>query len=154
MVQTPDQGQEFAIVNKALTKVPRPHLTGVVLGKDIKLGDLQLNAIDDNNVVWVCTDIVGWWNLPDPETVDLDKGWGDGSYQSKGRYRTRVLELKGVILPPDASKITVARDTLVRAVDLVRSTAWLVVNEPDYTKAVKVRLSGKPNIDNVNARDV
>lgn len=152
MVQTPNQGQENAIVNRALTKVPRPHLTGVVLGKDIKLGDLQLNAIDDNDVVWVCTDIVGWWNLPDPETVDLDKGWGDGSYQSKGRYRTRVLELKGVILPPDASKITVARDTLVRAVDLVRSTAWLVVNEPDYTKAVKVRLSGKPNIDNVNAR--
>ena len=152
MVQTPDQGQENAIVNRALTKVPRPHITGAVLGKDIKLGTLQLNAIDDNNVVWVCTDIEGWWNLPDVEVQDLDKGWGDGSYNSKGRYRSRILTLEGVILPPDASKITVARDTLVRAIDLIRTTAWLVVNEADYTKAVKVRISGKPRIDNVNAR--
>lgn len=152
MVQTPNQGQENAIVNRALTKVPRPHITGAVLGKDIKLGDLQLNAIDDNNVVWVCTDIEGWWNLPDVEVQDLDKGWGDGSYNSKGRYRSRILTLEGVILPPDASKITVARDTLVRAIDLIRTTAWLVVNEADYTKAVKVRISGKPRIDNVNAR--
>jgi hypothetical protein len=152
MVQTPDQGQENAIVNRALTKVPRPHLTGAVLGKDIKLGDLQLNAIDDNDVVWVCTDIEGWWNLPDVEVQDLDKGWGDGSYNSKGRYRSRILTLEGVILPPDASKITVARDTLVQAINLIRTTAWLVVNEADYTKAVKVRISGKPRIDNVNAR--
>lgn len=152
MVQTPDQGQEFGIVNKALTKVPRPHLTGMVLGKDIKLGDLQLNAIDDNDVVWVCTDIGGWWNLPDVEVLDLDKGWGDGSFQSKGRYRTRILELEGVILPPDASKVQSARDTLVRAINLVRNTTWLIVNEADYTKAVKVRLSGKPKIENVNAR--
>jgi len=152
MVQTPDQGQEFAIVNNALTKVPRPHLTGVVLGKDIKIGDLQLNAIDDNDVVWVCTDIGGWWNLPDVEVLDLDKGWGDGSYQSKGRYRTRILELEGVILPPNASKVQVARDTLIRTVDLIRDTTWLIVNEADYTKAVKVRLSGKPKIENVNAR--
>lgn len=152
MVQTPNQGQENAIVNVALTKVPRPHITGIVLGKDIKLGDLQLNAIDDNNVVWVCTDIKGWWNLPDSEVQDLDKGWGDGSYNSKGRYRSRILELSGVILPPDASKVLAARDTLVRALDLIRTTSWLIVNESDYTKAVKVRVSGKPNIENVNAR--
>lgn len=152
MVQTPNQGQENAIVNRALTKVPRPHLTGAVLGKDIKLGDLQLNAIDDNDVVWVCTDIKGWWNLPDTEIQELDKGWGDGGYNSKGRYRSRILELEGVILPPDASKVQSARDTLVRALDLIRDTAWLVVNEPDYTKAVRVRLSGKPNIENTNAR--
>ena len=152
MVQTPDQGQENAIVNRALTKVPRPHLTGIVLGKDVKLGNLQLNAIDDNDVVWVCTDIKGWWNLPDSEIQDLDKGWGDGSYNSKGRYRSRILELEGVILPPDASKVQSARDTLVRALDLIRTTTWLVVNEPDYTKAVKVRVSGKPNIENTNAR--
>jgi hypothetical protein len=152
MVQTPDQGQENAIVNRALTKVPRPHITGIVLGKDIKLGTLQLNAIDDNDVVWVCTDIKGWWNLPDTEVQDLDKGWGDGGYNSKGRYRSRILELEGVILPPDASKVQSARDTLVRALDLVRDTVWLVVNESDYTKAVKVRISGKPNIENTNAR--
>jgi hypothetical protein len=152
MVQTPNQGQENAIVNRALTKVPRPHITGIVLGKDIKLGDLQLNAIDDNDVVWVCTDIKGWWNLPENEIQELDKGWGDGSYNSKGRYRSRILELEGTILPPDASKVQSARDTLVRALDLIRDTAWLVVNEPDYTKAVKVRLSGKPNIENTNAR--
>ena len=113
MVQTPNQGQENAIVNVALTKVPRPHITGIVLGKDIKLGDLQLNAIDDNDVVWVCTDIKGWWNLPDSEVQDLDKGWGDGSYNSKGRYRSSILELSCVILPPDASKVRAARYTLV-----------------------------------------
>jgi hypothetical protein len=152
MVINPNQGQENQLVNKALTKVPRPHLTGMVLAQDIKFGDLQLNAIDDDGVVWVCTDIAGWWSLPDPETQDLDKGWGDGSYQSKGRYRARQIELSGTILVQDPNQVTKARDTLVRATDLVRNSAWLVVNESDYTKAVQVRLSGKPKIENVNAR--
>lgn len=152
MVMNPNQGQENQLVNKALSKVPRPHITGMVLAQDIKFGDLQLNSVDDDGVIWVCTDIVGWWSLPDPESQDLDKGWGDGSYQSKGRYRARQIELSGTILVQDPKQVTKARDTLVRATDLVRKSAWLVVNEADYTKAVQVRLSGKPKIENVNPR--
>lgn len=145
------QGQENKKVNLSLTPLPPPYIEGMKLQADIILGDLVLNTIDANNVVWVCTGIDGWWNQPDPEMPELTRGWGDGSYDVKGRWQARQLTLNGVFLPPDPSYVASARDTLVRATSLVYTGAWLRTFE-NPPRASYVRLSGRPDIETVNAR--
>jgi hypothetical protein len=145
------QGTENKIVNRALTVPTRPYITGMELKADIALGDLTLNTIDENGVIWVCTDIKGWWEHPEPEFTDLPRGLGDGSYDVRGRYAARQLTLTGVFLTPDASYVQAARDKLAMATDLVYKGAWLVAKEgPD--KASWVRLNGRPEIITVNNR--
>jgi phage-related protein len=145
------QSAENKAVNRGLTKAPYPYVTGLELKADIRLGDLVLNTIDADGVVWVCTDIEGWWNHPEPIFNDLQRGLGDGSYDVRGRYSARILTLSGVFLTPDASYVQAARDKLAKAADLVYSGTWLVASEnPD--KAAWVRLSGQPKINTVNAR--
>lgn len=145
------QGRENKAVNVSLTPLQPPYITGMKLEEDIIIGDLVLNKIDANNVVWVCTGIDGWWNQPDPEMPELTRGWGDGSYDVKGRWQARQLTLNGVFLPPDPSYVAAARDTLVRATSLVYTGAWLRTFE-NPPKASYVRLSGRPEIETVNAR--
>lgn len=145
------QADENKIVNKALTKSPVPYLSGLKLKADIKLGDLVLNTIDTDDVVWICTDIEGWWTLPDPELPELIRGWGDGSYDARGRWASRNITLKGTFLTQDASQVPAARAKLINAANLVYNGGWLVVQEqPD--KGSFVRLSGRPEIATVNAR--
>ena len=150
-IDEPTQAYETTTVNRSLTELPRPWITGMKLQADIQLGDLILNTIDENGVVWVVTDIAGWWEHPEPELPDIDRGWGDGSYDVRGRWRARQIELSGVFLTPDPSLVPAARNTLIEASSLVYTNAWLYVNE-NPTKASKVRLSGKPSIQTVNAR--
>jgi len=145
------QSAENKAVNIGLTKNPYPYVTGMELKADITLGDLTLNTVDENGVVWVCTDIEGWWVHPDPEFQDLPRGLGDGSYDVRGRYAARQIVLKGVFLTPDASYVQAARDKLVEATDLVYRGDYLKVNEGPM-KYSFVRLSGKPEIQTVNAR--
>jgi phage-related protein len=138
-------------VNLGLTPLPIPHITGMKLQADIAIGDLILNTIDENGVVWVCTDIEGWWTHPEPEIRDIPRGWGDGSYDVRGRYQARQLTLNGVFLTPDPSLVQVSRDKLIKETDLVYVGAWIKVDE-EPTKASYVRLSGRPNIKTVTAR--
>lgn len=145
------QSEENKIVNKALTAYPIPHFSGLKLKADIKLGNLTLNTIDDDNVVWVCTDIEGWWNFPDPEIPDLIRGWGDGSYDARGRWAARILTLRGVFLTQEPDQVPAARAKLVEAANLVYKGGWLTVNESPW-KGSFVRLSGRPEIATVNAR--
>lgn len=150
-VLVPDQGVENKLVNLALSKLQQPHLTGLKLKSDIVLGDLVLNTIDSNGVVWVVTDVDGWWRLPEVETQDLPRGWGDGSYDAKGRFANRLITLTGSFLTQTPDQAAAARDTLFRAIDLVYKGGWLIVREnPD--KYAWVRLSGTPEIQNVSAR--
>ena len=107
--------------------------------------------IDENNVVWVCSDIQGWWNLPDSEVPDLTRGLDDGSYDVRGRYSARNLTFTGSILSPTPEAAAVARNKLIEAIDLIHKGGWLMVNESP-TKAAFVRISGRPEIENVNAR--
>jgi phage-related protein len=145
------QSAENKAVNRGLTKAPYPYVTGLELKADIMLGDLTLNTIDENGVVWVCTDIKGWWDHPEPEFNELPRGLGDGSYDVRGRYAARQITLTGVFLTPDASYVQAARDKLAMATDLVYRGDWLITKEnPD--KASWVRLNGKPAIETVNAR--
>ena len=145
------QAEENKLVNKSLTKSPVPYLSGLKLQADIKLGDLTLNTIDNDGVVWVCTDLEGWWNLPDPELPELTRGWGDGSYDARGRFASRNITLKGVFLTQDASQVPAARAKLIEAANLVYNGGWLVVEEGP-AKGSFVRLSGRPDIATVNAR--
>jgi phage-related protein len=150
-VKLPSQAVENRLVNLALSKVPQPHITGLKLKADVALGDLVLNTIDDAGVVWVVTDIDGWWRLPEVETQDLARGWGDGSYDAKGRYANRLITLTGSFLTQTADQAAAARDRLFRAIDLVYKGGWLIVREsPD--KYAWVRLSGTPEVQNVSAR--
>jgi hypothetical protein len=151
-----DQSIENKIVNKALTKTPYPYVTGLELKADIQLGDLVFNTIDENGIVWIITDIEGWWNHPDPEFTDLPRGFGDGSYDVRGRYAARQITLNGVFLPPDPSYVQAARDILVEATNLVYTGAWLKTKEaPDSEnpwRGAYVRLNGRPDIKTTTPR--
>ena len=145
------QGYETTAVNKSLTPLPPPIFTGMKLNADVQLGNMVFNTIDENGVVWVITDISGWWGQPEPDMLDISRGWGDGSYDVRGRWAARDITLAGVFLPPDASRVAAAREKLINATSLVYRNAWLFVNE-NPVKASKVRLSGRPEIETVNAR--
>jgi hypothetical protein len=121
------------------------------LQEDISLNDFVFNRIDEFGVVWVITNIEGWWNPPSPDIPDFQRGWGDGAYDVKGRYNARELTLEGVFLTSNPALVSAARNRLVSAVNLVRSGGWLKTNE-NPTKASFVRLSGDVQIDTVNAR--
>jgi hypothetical protein len=92
------QGRENAAVNRAMTPLEQPNITGMKLNSDIVLGDMVLNTIDENRVVWVCTDIQGWWGHPDPEMKDFQRGFADGSYDVRGRWNARDITLEGSFL--------------------------------------------------------
>jgi hypothetical protein len=145
------QAAENKFVNLGLTPLPIPKITGMQLNADVSIGSLILNTVDENGVVWVCTDIEGWWVHPEPEVRDIPRGWGDGSYDVRGRYQARQITLNGVFLTPDPSLVPVSRDKLIQETDLVYVGAWLKTNE-NPTKASFVRLSGQPDIETVNAR--
>ena len=145
------QGYENKQVNKSLTPLPIPHITGMKLQEDISLNGFVFNKIDEYGVVWVITDISGWWQHPSPDMIDIKRGWGDGSYDVKGRWNAREITLEGVILCPDPSLAAAARNRLVTATNLVYSGGWLKTNESP-TKASWVRLSGEPKFESVSAR--
>jgi len=132
------QDVEKKIVNRSLSKLPAPHITGMKLEADISIGGLTLNTIDNNGVLWVCTEIDGWWTIPDVELPDLPRGWGDGSYDSRGRFASRLLSLEGAFLTQDPSQVANARAKLVDAINLVYSGGDLIVNETSYLQITDV----------------
>lgn len=159
---TVNQGDENKVVNTALTRYPQPYLSGMKLEGGIQLWNpatetgLTLNTIDSNNVVWVVTDIDGWWTLPESEIPDLPRGWGDGSYNAIGRWSNRLITLNGSFLPQGPEDAATARNTLMEYLaPMVKTTTagYLIVTEDGSTKkAAKVRLSGTPRINSANAR--
>ena len=145
------QKQENRIVNKTLTPEPDPHITGMQLNADIALGKLILNTIDEDETVWVCTDIDGWWTLAEPEIPDIPRGVQDGSYDITGRYQARTMNLTGVFLPKNAAGVAKARRKLIEATNLTRRGDWLLTSEQPVTSSF-VKLAGRPQIQTVNAR--
>lgn len=145
------QAEENTFVNRSLTKVPFPQITGMELNADISLGTLILNTVDEDGVVWVCTNITGWWEQPNAEVPDITRGTEDGSYQVNGRYTARFITLEGVFLPQNKTQIASARDKLTAASNLVRRGEWLRANE-EPTRAAFVRLTGQPRMETVNPR--
>jgi len=145
------QEQENKFVNDALRPTPNPYITGMQLNADVILNGLILNTVDEDNVLWVCTEIDGWWTMPDVDMQDIPRGLGDGSYDVNGRYAYRNITLTGSIIPPSPSYVSAARDKLVRTLDLVRKSGWLLTDEKPV-RGSKVRLNGVPSIEVVNPR--
>jgi hypothetical protein len=147
-----DQGQKNKLVDTSLTNVYIDHLRGMKLKADIRLGDFVFNRIDEYGVVWVVTDVNGWNNLPDVQMQNFDRGWGDGSFVSYGRYGAREITIAGSFLVQDVdTQLEKARERLIKAINLVKTENWLIMNETT-PKGVKVRLSASPDISTVNPR--
>lgn len=145
------QAEENHYVNRGLTPLQADEIKKLKLQANIILGDFVFNTIDEFGVTWVITDIEGWWNHPTPEVPDIQRGWGDGSYDVQGKYLARSLTLSGVFLVSDPSKVEAARDRLIAATNLVYKGAWLKTgNNP--IRASWVRLAGEVSINTVNAR--
>ena len=136
---------------RGLSAYPQDTIGGLQLNADIILGDLVFNTIDENDILWVCSDLAGWWGQSEPDITDIKRGVEDGSYDVTGRYNARSIVLTGSFLLPDPALLGKARDILVTATNLVRKGAWLRTNE-EPTRAAYVHLTGKPNIETVNAR--
>ena len=145
------QDEETTNVNKSLSPVPYPEITGMELNADITLNGLIFNTIDEDGVLWVCTDLTGWWGNSEPEVANIPRGLGDGSYDVRGRYAAREIQFSGVFLPPNKELISKAREKLILAIDLVKTNGWLIVDE-EPPRASLVRLIDRPEIFTVNAR--
>lgn len=135
---TTNQERENRLVNRALTSMPEPFISGLKLNADIALyrtsdqSELTLNTIDENNAIWVVTDIDGWWNVPQMELPDLPRGWGDGSYDAIGRWSNRILTLSGSFLVQDPDDAPAARDKLIEYLSPLVKTdgaGYLIVTE-------------------------
>jgi hypothetical protein len=145
------QARENHYVNLGLTPLQTNEIQKLKLQANIILGDFIFNTIDDLGITWVISDISGWWTHPTPEVPDIERGWGDGSYDVQGKYRARNLSISGVFLVPDPSLVEAARDRLVAATNLVYRGAWLKTGN-DPIRASFVRLAGEVSINTVNPR--
>jgi len=153
MAEVFNQREENSTVDRSLIPLQQPHLTGMKLQGDIALGEFLFNTIDQYGVVWVITEIEGWWQHPEPDMPDIPRGFGDGSYDIKGRYQARIINLQGSFLTPDPSLVEAARDRLIAATNLVYRGAWLKTGiQSDNKRSSFVRLSGAPNIQTITAR--
>ena len=147
-----DQAKENIAVRTGLTAKPYAEKTGLKLYSDIVLNDFVLNKIDENNVVWVVSDIEGWWTPPEPDIQDITRGLWDGSYDVRGRWTARQITITGSFMPPSSAYVPVARDALIKSIgSLVYNSGWLRTYE-DPPRASLVRLNGRPQIRTVNAR--
>lgn len=145
------QARENYYVNLGLTPLQPNEIEKLKLQANIILEDFIFNTIDELGIVWVITEIEGWWRHPTPEVPDIGRGWGDGSYDVQGKYLARNLTISGVFLVPEPSLVEAARDRLIAATNLVYKGAWLKTgNNP--IRASFVRLAGDVDINTVNAR--
>lgn len=119
---------------------------------------LEFNTIDADGTVWVVSDIQGWWNIAEASIPDVERGFGDGSFEVSGRFLARDLTITGSILVTKNRRADIdlisaeARDRLAMAFNLVKNGAYLIVDEDIYKRAAFVRLSGRPDIQTVNSR--
>ena len=166
--QTPsDRGATISTLNKALAVIHpeqnryefAPKLAGDIrILLEDQINYLTLNNIDSDGVVWVVSDIEGWWNLSDPSMPNIERGFGDGSFDVTGRFLAREITLKGSILVTDTTRTGIAaasasaRKQLLNAFDLVKRGSWLIVDEDNYKRASFVRLSGRPEVSTVNSK--
>lgn len=119
------QAEENYYVNTGLATLFPDDIKKLKLEGNIVLGDFIFNTIDENGVVWVVTDMPGWWSTPEAEVGDISRAAGDGGYDVPGRYASRSFELQGSILVSHPSKVEAARDRLIEACNLVYNGTWL-----------------------------
>lgn len=151
MSNTFTQAEENYYVNTGLASLEPDDIQKLKLEGNIVLGDFVFNTIDENGVVWVIRDIVGWWNSPSADVQEIERSAGDGGYDVPGRYMSRSLEIEGSFLVTDPSKVEAARDKLIQAADLVYNGAWLKTGSSPI-RASYVYMVDQIETEVVNAR--
>ena len=123
------------------------------LAEDVEIQGLVMNTVDAAGVVWIVSDIDGWWTTPTPDVPDVPRAWFDGSYETRGRYGARTFSLNGAFVPRSPKDVAPARDRLLRAVNLCHTGGWFMTHEDHngvaegrLTKGAKVWLAGQPLI--------
>jgi len=145
------QGQENYSVDRGLQPIFTNEITKLKLEGNIVLNDFIFNTIDDQGVVWVVTDIDGWWSSPDAEVQDIARVAGDGGYDVSGRYEARSITIEGSFLVPKPELVEAAKDRLMQACDLVYQGAWLKTGT-NPVRASFVYMVGNVTMDTVNTR--
>lgn len=122
------------------------------------ISNLPVHIPELENTVWVVSDIDGWWNIPEPAIPNIERGFGDGSFDVAGRFLARDITITGSVLivgntrTEIATKSAAVRKYLLNAFNLTKRATWLIADEDGYKRASYVRLSGRPNISTVSTR--
>lgn len=143
------QGQENFSVDRGLQEQFSHDIGRLQSAGNIVLGDFILNQTDRFGNTWVVRDLPGWWEPPQSDVPLVDRGFGDGAYDVRGRYRARTFSIEGTILSTSRANIEAARDRLVAATDLAAQGAWFKTGS-NPIRASFVTLSGDISINTVN----
>lgn len=124
-------------------------LTGVI---DDSAGSgvvIPLGQVDDFGVEWRFTDLTGWDSADLQEQAEAKTG-ADGAFDAPNYYGARIVEVKGLIVAPDAAALEAAKYRLAQAVPPRR----LAVLRFDETtpKYVMARRSGRLLTGNLTAK--
>jgi hypothetical protein len=145
------QAEENFSVDRGLQSLEADQIEKLKLEGNVVLGDFIFNTIDEFGIVWVLTDLDGWWTPPPADVPSIDRGFGDGGYDVRGRFKSRNFTLEGVFLTPKPELVEAARDRLISSLDLVRNGAWFKTGT-NPIRASFVYLVGAVDFDTVNPR--
>jgi hypothetical protein len=145
-VLLPDNGQAWEYLT----------LNHIYRSEDISNPSIHIPELE--NTIWVVSEIEGWWNIPEPSIPNIERGFGDGSFDVSGRFLARDITITGSVLLAEntrtniATKSAAVRKYLLDAFNLTKRATWLIADEDSFKRASYVRLSGRPNISTVNGR--
>lgn len=115
----------------------------------IAIGDLLLNATDENGTRWVVQKFDGWGS-PASSAVFTQRARGHGSTASEAFYRDRVMVIEGLILTEAPELLSAALDLLNASVTLEQFT--MIVSETGYVRHVLAQRQGEVLVSRFNNR--
>ena len=115
----------------------------------IAIGDLLLNAIDDNGTRWIVQKFDGWGS-PASTAVFTQRARGHGSTSSEPFYQERVMVIEGLILTESPELLSEALDLLNASVTLEQFT--MIVSETGYVRHVLAQRQGEVIVSRFNNR--
>jgi len=115
----------------------------------IAIGDLLLNAIDDNGTRWVVQKFEGWGS-PASSAQFTQRARGHGSTASEAFYLDRVMVIEGLILTEAPELLSAAIDLLNASVTLEQFT--MIVSETGYVRHTLAQRQGEVLITRFNNR--
>ncbi|MDO5866040.1 MULTISPECIES: phage tail family protein [Paenarthrobacter] len=115
----------------------------------IAIGDLLLNAIDENGSRWIVKRFDGWGG-PGSTAVFTQRARGHGSTASEAFYEHRVMVIEGLILTESPELLSAALDLLSASVTLDQFT--MIVSETGYIRHVLAQRQGEIFVNRFNNR--
>lgn len=115
----------------------------------IAIGELLLNAIDENGSRWIVQKFDGWGS-PASTAVFTQRARGHGSTASEAFYTDRVMAVEGLILTESPELLSAALDLLNASVTLEQFT--MVVSETGYIRHVLAQRQGEVIVTRLNNR--